>query len=74
MTRKPYLGSNNLAQSDDKTLPWLKQLAANSFVRCAAVQELAGGWKDDPETLPWLKQWLNLMIILAVRQVQQSKN
>ncbi len=25
-------------------------------MRREAVQELAGGWKDDPETLPFLKQ------------------
>ncbi|TAG37433.1 MAG: HEAT repeat domain-containing protein, partial [Oscillatoriales cyanobacterium] len=28
----------------------------DSYVRCAAVQEIARGWKDDPETLPWIKQ------------------
>ena len=27
----------------------------NWFVRYAAVQELARGWKDDPDTLPMLK-------------------
>ncbi len=26
------------------------------YVRSAAVQELARGWKDDPETLPILKE------------------
>jgi hypothetical protein len=33
------------AQSDD-----------HEYVRLAALQELAQGWKDDPDTLPLLKQ------------------
>ncbi|MFN5855922.1 MAG: HEAT repeat domain-containing protein, partial [Pseudanabaenaceae cyanobacterium] len=40
------------------TLPWLKDRALNDqnkYVRSAAVQEIAQGWKDDSDTLPWLK-------------------
>ncbi|MGB3653118.1 MAG: HEAT repeat domain-containing protein, partial [Rivularia sp. (in: cyanobacteria)] len=40
-------------------LPMLKQRAQtdeDSFVRRAAVEELARNFKDDPDTLPWLKQ------------------
>ena len=33
----------------------LTQTHANQFVRSAAVQELARGWKDDPDTLTILK-------------------
>ena len=43
---------------DPDTLPLLKDRAArdeNEWVRQAAVQELARGWKEDSETLPLLK-------------------
>jgi HEAT repeat protein len=40
-------------------LPMLKERATSDsegYVRQAAIQELARGWKEDPETLSILKQ------------------
>src|SRR3712207_7244581 len=51
---------NDTATTEIYTFPYTTLFRSQSddapVVRYAAIQEIAGGWKDDPETLPLLKQ------------------